>query len=86
MRHPAVLVISEVWYPGWRASVDGREVDVLRANYATLGIAVPAGARHVEVMFDPASIRIGVVGTSVGVVLMAAALVLWAGQRLRRIA
>ena len=40
---PAFLVLSEVWYPSWRATVNGVETPVLRANYALRAVAVLAG-------------------------------------------
>ena len=51
----SALVVSENFYPGWRAIVDGSEVPAVRANFNLIGIALPAGAREVEVRFtDPA--------------------------------
>ncbi len=55
-----VLVLSEVWYPGWRAWVDDREVAVVRADYLFRGVQLPAGAHHVKLIYDPASFKIGV--------------------------
>jgi hypothetical protein len=51
----AYLVVSESWYPDWRASVDGKDVPVLRANHALLGLALPPGAREVRLWFESAS-------------------------------
>jgi uncharacterized membrane protein YfhO len=51
----SVLVVSENYYPGWQAIVDGRAAQVYRANYNLLGVPLPAGARTVELSFhDPA--------------------------------
>lgn len=51
----AVLVVSENFFPGWRASVDGRPTPVYRANFNLLGVPLPAGARAVQLTFhDPA--------------------------------
>jgi hypothetical protein len=48
----SALVVSENYYPGWRARVDGREVPVGRVDYVLLGLELPAGARQVELTFD----------------------------------
>lgn len=48
------LVVNEAWYPGWRARVDGRDVEIHRANGLVRAIEVPAGARLVELAFEPA--------------------------------
>jgi hypothetical protein len=37
------LFMSDTFYPGWRAYVDGDEIPILRANYAFRGLAVPEG-------------------------------------------
>ncbi|MCL4395723.1 MAG: YfhO family protein, partial [Chloroflexi bacterium] len=55
-----VLFLSEVYYPGWRAWVDDREVPVLRADFLFRGIQVPAGAHQVRLQYDPPSFKVGV--------------------------
>lgn len=51
----AALVVSENFYPGWQARVDGADAPTARANYNLIGVALPAGARQVELRFvDPA--------------------------------
>lgn len=47
----AALVVSENYYPGWTATVDGRATPVGRADYTLLGVALPAGAREVVLTF-----------------------------------
>ncbi len=57
---PAYLVFSEVWYPGWRAWVDGVETPVYRANFAFRAVYLAAPGRHaVTLRFDPWSWKIG---------------------------
>ncbi len=53
------LVLSQAWYPGWQATINGAEVPVLRANYALRAVAVPAGELVVELEFSPRSWRWG---------------------------
>ena len=55
------LVLSEVWYPGWQAQVDGQPVPVLRADYAFRAVRLPAGQHDVEMRFDPISWKVGLV-------------------------
>jgi len=47
----ASLVVSENYYPGWTATVDGRPAAVGRADYVLTGVALPAGARNVSLRF-----------------------------------
>jgi uncharacterized membrane protein YfhO len=51
--------LSEVFYPGWRAWVDNREVPVLRADYLFRAVELPAGAQRVRLLYDPLSFKIG---------------------------
>jgi hypothetical protein len=55
----AFLVLSEVFYPGWEATLDGRTTPILRADYTLRGIYVPAGEHHVSLRYRPRSFRIG---------------------------
>jgi hypothetical protein len=48
-----ILVLSEVFYPGWKAYVDGAETEILRTDYNLRGIAFPGGSHHVEFRFTP---------------------------------
>jgi hypothetical protein len=50
---PSLLVISDTWYPGWRAWVNGREVPLMRADYALRGVALPAGSHDVRCAYRP---------------------------------
>jgi hypothetical protein len=57
---PAYLVLSEVWYPSWRAWVDGIEVPVLRANFTFRAIPLAEPGEHViEMRFEPWTWRVG---------------------------
>jgi len=47
------LFLSDPYYPGWRAEVDGEPATILRANYAFRAVAVPAGSHRVTMAFRP---------------------------------
>ncbi len=57
----AYLVLSEVWYPGWRVKVDGPSVPLLRANYAFRAVRLEPGQHQVYMTFAPRSWRLGLV-------------------------
>ena len=57
--HDAYLVVSENWYPDWRATVDGRAAPVLRGQYTLLTVPVPRGARVVRLWFSNGTYRLG---------------------------
>ncbi|MCA1618547.1 MAG: YfhO family protein [Acidobacteria bacterium] len=75
---PSILVLAENHYPGWRAYLDGRRVDMLRVNYAQRGVRVPAGEHEVVFRYRPASFYAGLALS----LLAAAALLLWSRRRL----
>ena len=58
---PAYLVLSEVYYPGWRAEVDGRPTQILPANFAFRAVYLEPGAHHVRMFFLPATWIVGLV-------------------------
>jgi hypothetical protein len=47
------LVLNDVWHPWWRATVDGRAADILKANVLFRAVAVPAGRHMVRFTFHP---------------------------------
>jgi hypothetical protein len=54
----SALIVSENWYPGWRALIDGKPATVARADYTFIGIPLTAGARRVDLSFaDPVYAR-----------------------------
>jgi hypothetical protein len=54
-----LLVLSEMYYPGWTARVDGMETPVHRTDYNLRGVFVPRGSHHVEVRFQPRTVTRG---------------------------
>ncbi|MDE3217695.1 MAG: hypothetical protein KGO03_14900, partial [Gemmatimonadota bacterium] len=66
----AALVVSENYYPGWHATVDGKPVAAIgRADVSLIGVALPAGARHIELSFDDAAYETGKTVTLAALVL-----------------
>jgi hypothetical protein len=54
-----LMVLSEVYYPWWRASVDDVDVGIVRVNHTMVGIAVPPGSHVVRLRLQPTSVWIG---------------------------
>jgi hypothetical protein len=54
------LVMSDLFYPGWKAYMDGERAEVLRANYTFRAVRLPAGAHTVEFVYSPRSFVVGV--------------------------
>lgn len=56
---PSVLVLTDVYFPGWRVAVDGKESKIVRANGVFRGVRLEPGAHQVRFYFDPISLKVG---------------------------
>ena len=56
---PCLLVLGEVFYPWWRATLDDADVEIARINHAMLGVAVPAGTHVIRLRLAPRSVQLG---------------------------
>lgn len=52
-----VAVLSEIYYPGWTATLDGNPIEIGRANYVLRALRVPAGKHTLALSFDPQSLH-----------------------------
>lgn len=51
---PGFLVLSEIWYPpGWVATLNGEETNIIRSNYVLRGFEIPAGQHTLEMSLEP---------------------------------
>jgi hypothetical protein len=57
----SLLVLSEMFYPGWQARLDGREVELWRVDYNLRGVSVPAGKHLIELSYQPKPVKIGAI-------------------------
>lgn len=72
--NPALLVLSETAYPGWRVTVDGEPVDWQTAYTAVRAVCVPAGSHLVEWHYQPTVYWLGGLMSMFGLVLVIIAL------------
>ncbi len=71
----SALVVSENWYRGWYALIDGRVGPVARADYSLIGVPLPAGARRVQLFYDDPVYARGKLITTVALILTAVLIV-----------
>jgi hypothetical protein len=70
---PALLVLTDSYYPGWTATVDAEPVGIQLAERAFRAVAVPAGKHVVEFRYQPATYRIGLFVSLIACAALAAA-------------
>ncbi|MDI6892710.1 MAG: YfhO family protein [Actinomycetota bacterium] len=59
LKNDGFLVLSEIYYPGWKAYVDGKEEKVYRANYLLRAVYLREGKHQVRMVFEPDSYKMG---------------------------
>ena len=68
---PSWLLLSDVWYPGWEARVDGVANSVWQADYLFRAVPVPSGRHVVEFSYRPRSFLLGLILAAAGLGAMA---------------
>lgn len=53
------LFVSDAWYPGWKAKVDGNDTYVYKADYSFRAVPVTSGTHEVEFWYEPESLKLG---------------------------
>ncbi len=63
----AVLILTDNYYPGWIATIDGKQTLITRADYTFRGVSVPKGKHIVVFSYEPKSARLGLYLGLVGI-------------------
>lgn len=74
-----LLYIADAWYPGWRATVNGKPTSIFIANYGFRAVLVPAGEVVVKMSYLPSGFLAGLLISAIG--LGAVTVLLWFGGR-----
>lgn len=82
-----VVVFSEIYYPGWAATIDGKPAELGRVDYVLRALRLPAGQHDVVLTFKPASIRHteATAYAAYLVLLLAAGAAVWARRKKKTI-
>ncbi len=66
------LVISDTWFPGWEATIDGAAAEILRVNGFLRGLRIPGGEHEVSMRYRPRSFQVGLaISIATGALLLA---------------
>jgi hypothetical protein len=66
LERPGIVVLADVFYPGWTLTIDGQAAPILRANRMMRGAAVASGRHRLVYTYRPASFQIGLVVSGIG--------------------
>ena len=78
---PGLLVLTDLYYPGWIAEEEGRRLEILRADGFFRAVALPAGTHRVTFRYRPLSVPVGA-GISAAA-LLTILLLAWQGEPIR---
>ncbi|MCC6177871.1 MAG: YfhO family protein [Chloroflexi bacterium] len=81
---PSYLVLSDSWYPGWQAAVDGQDVPIERANLMFRAVLLDAGEHVVEFRYQPRAVWFGAAISALALIGSGAALAGYPVWRRRR--
>ena len=73
---PGILVLGEVYYPAWKAYIDGEKVEILKANDTMRAVALRSGRHQVVMRYESAAVTWGLVISVAGVLLVLSMVIL----------
>jgi len=82
MPQPGWLLLTDSWYPGWSAIIDGKVSQVHQADHFFKAVRVPSGTHEVIFQFDPPLFHAGV-AISIGASLLWLGAILFSTSRFR---
>jgi uncharacterized membrane protein YfhO len=73
---PCFLFLSEIYYPDWKCYVDGKKVEVLRADYVFRSVYLEKGKHNVVFIFKPDNFMFGATITVLSYILVAVLIII----------
>lgn len=70
--YPGFLILSEVWYSGWKAYDNGKQTEIYKTNYALRSIFLKEGEHKVEFIYQPESLKTGTIITVLAIIFLIA--------------
>ena len=78
---PGFVVFSEMFYPGWKAEINNKEVKLYKVNFILRGLFIPKGANQIKFYFEPSSIKYGSLFQIISIIVLAA-LIFYSSKKL----
>jgi len=78
------LVLSEIYYPGWKAYVDGKEEKIYQADYILRAIYLAPGKHDIRFIYDPLSLKVGTHISSITALFLLLVIIYRVGQYVKR--
>jgi hypothetical protein len=72
----SLLVLTDTFYPGWKAYVDGQETKIYRTNFAFRGVVLTKGEHEIVFKYSPFSFKMGVMIAAIGLGIFVALVLL----------
>lgn len=63
------VVVTNTYYPGWEAYIDGQKTEILKTNYAFQGVTINKPAQTVDLLYNPFSFKLGLMLTAISSVI-----------------
>ncbi len=76
----SALVVSEINYPGWEATIDGARTNIYAADYLLRGVILPAGNHRIEMRYTAPAARAGAVFSLLSLLVIAGLLIKTVGS------
>lgn len=70
MKSDGLLMVSDLYYPGWKVYVDGEKNDIVRTDDILRGVYLKEGKHSVKFVYDPDAVRYGLAISFTGILLL----------------
>jgi uncharacterized membrane protein YfhO len=64
------LLQADVWFPGWKATLDGQPIQIMKGDFLFRAVKVPTGSHEIIISYQPDSFWIGAILSIVGIILL----------------
>jgi uncharacterized membrane protein YfhO len=81
---PGLLVLGEIWYPGWQALDNGQPAPIVRTDAILRGVYLEAGIHTIEYLYRPRTVQAGLIASGATALALAGYAAFRLARRRRR--